>query len=168
MQDGGAARPRSWFDRLIDALAVVAGALVVVLTALVVVDVAARSLRIFTLPWSLEATEYMLYAVTFLGAPWVLRERGHIAIELVVERLPARGRVVAGVLAEIAGAAICATLLVYACRVVWQSYESGIQVQKSFTFPEWLAYAGIPPVMLILLGIYLRWLAARRAGSEAA
>jgi len=160
---GGAARPRSWFDVLIDALAIVAGALVVLLTALVVVDVAARSLRVFTLPWSLEATEYMLYAVTFLGAPWVLRERGHIAIELVVERLPARGRAVAGVLAELAGAAICAVLFTYACRVVWQSYASGIMVQKSFSFPEWVAYAGIPPVMLILLGIYLRWLAARRA-----
>ena len=160
---GGAAGPRSWFDVLIDALAVIAGALIVLLTALVVVDVAARSLRMFTLPWSLEATEYMLYAVTFLGAPWVLRERGHIAIELVVERLPARGRAVAGVLAELAGAAICALLFIYACRVVWQSYASGIMVQKSFSFPEWVAYAGIPPVMLILLGIYLRWLAARRA-----
>lgn len=163
MQGGGAARPRSWFDRLIDALALAAGALIVLLTVLVVVDVGARSLRLFTLPWSLEATEYMLYAVTFLGAPWVLRENGHIAIELVVERLPARGRAVAGVLAELAGAAICATLFLYACRVVWQSYASGIQVQKSFSFPEWVAYAGIPPVMLILLVLYLRRLAARRA-----
>lgn len=167
MRDGGAARPRSWFDVLIDALAIVAGALVVLLTALVVVDVAARSLRVFTLPWSLEATEYMLYAVTFLGAPWVLRERGHIAIELVVERLPARARAATQVLAELAGAAICATLLVFACRVVWQSYSSGIQVQKSFAFPEWIAYAGIPPVMLILLGIYLRWLGARWTGRGA-
>ena len=160
---GGAARSRSWFDVLIDALAIVAGALIVLLTALVVVDVAARSLRVFTLPWSLEATEYMLYAVTFLGAPWVLRERGHIAIELVVERLPARGRAFVERLAECAGAAVCAVLFFYACRVVWQSYASGIMVQKSFSFPEWVAYAGIPPVMLILLGIYLRWLAARRA-----
>ncbi|MGQ0510714.1 MAG: TRAP transporter small permease [Betaproteobacteria bacterium] len=167
MRDGGAARPRSWFDVLIDALAIIAGALIVLLMALVVVDVVARSLRVFTLPWSLEATEYMLYAVTFLGAPWVLRERGHIAIELVVERLPARGRAVAGIIAELAGAAICALLLYYACRVVWQSYQSGIQVQKSFSFPEWVVYTGIAPVMLILLGIYLRWLAARRTGRPA-
>ncbi|MEX2198370.1 MAG: TRAP transporter small permease [Burkholderiales bacterium] len=168
MRDGGAARPRSWFDLLIDALAVVAGALVVLLTVLVVIDVGGRSLRLFTLPWSLEATEYMLYAVTFLGAPWVLRERGHIAIELVVERLPPRGRAAAAVLAELAGAGICALLFFYACRVVWQSYASGIMVQKSFAFPEWLAYAGIPPVMLILFAIYLRWLAARWAGHRAA
>ena len=162
MRGGGAARPRSWFDLLIDALAVAAGALVVLLAALVVFDVAARSLRLLTLPWSLEATEYMLYAVTFLGAPWVLRENGHIAIELVVERLPARARAAAARIADILGAAICAVLFYYACRVVWQSHASGIMVQKSFSFPEWVAYAGMPPVMLILLGIYLRRLAARR------
>lgn len=162
MQGGGAARPRSWFDFLIDALAVAAGALVVLLAALVVFDVAARSLRLLTLPWSLEATEYMLYAVTFLGAPWVLRENGHIAIELIVERLPARARAAVARLADVLGAAICAVLLYYACRVVWLSFHSGILVQKSFSFPEWVGYAGIPPVMLILLAIYLRRLAARR------
>lgn len=163
MQGGGAAQPRSWFDLLIDALAVAAGALVVLLTVLVVFDVGARSLRVLTLPWSLEATEYMLYAVTFLGAPWVLRERGHIAIELVVERLPARARAAVARLTDVLGAVICLVLLYYACRVLWLSYESGIMVQKSFAFPEWVAYAGIPPVMLILLGIYLRWILARRA-----
>lgn len=168
MPEHGAAGPRSWFDLLIDALAVVAGALIVALTALVVFDIGARSLRLLALPWSLEATEYMLYAVTFLGAPWVLRERGHIAIELVVERLPQRARGAVAVVAELAGAAVCAVLFVSACRVVWRSYESGIQVQKSFSFPEWLAYAGIPPVMLILAGIHLRWLAARRAGAHGA
>lgn len=162
MRGGGAARPRSWFDGLIDALAAAAGALVVLLTALVVFDVAARSLRILTLPWSLEATEYMLYAVTFLGAPWVLRENGHIAIELVVERLPAPLRAATARVADVLGAAICAVLLYYACRVVWLSYRSGIMVQKSFSFPEWLAYAGIPPVMLILLALYLRRILARR------
>ena len=150
-------------DRLVDALALAAGTLLCALVVLICMDVVARKFTLFATPWTLDISEYMLYAITFLGAPWVLRERGHIAIELVVERLPARGRAVAGVLAELAGAAICAVLFTYACRVVWQSYASGIMVQKSFSFPEWVAYAGIPPVMLILLGIYLRWLAARRA-----
>jgi hypothetical protein len=53
-------------------------------------------------------------------------------------------------------------LFYYACRVVWLSHQSGIMVQKSFSFPEWVAYAGIPPVMLILLALYLRRILARR------
>ena len=153
------ASKRSWFDALIDALAIAAAALLCALVALILVDVAARYLRLFSIPWSFEATEYMLYAITFLGAPWVLREEGHIAIELVVERLAPRPRRAVRFVADLLGASVCVVLLVFACRVAWRSYASGTLVHKSFIFPEWWVYAGMPPVLLILLGVYLRWLA---------
>jgi TRAP-type C4-dicarboxylate transport system permease small subunit len=135
----------------------------VLITLLIVVDVGARTLRLFSIPWGLEATEYMLYGLTFFGAPWLLREHGHIAVEILVERLPEAPRRVVQRLADGIGAAICALLLVYACRVLWSSYQSGVMVRKSFVFPEWYAYAVVPPVMLLLLGIYLRRLFARDA-----
>jgi TRAP-type C4-dicarboxylate transport system permease small subunit len=152
------ASKRSWFDALIDALALAAAALLCSLVVLILVDVAARYLRLFSIPWSFEATEYMLYAITFLGAPWVLREEGHIAIELVVERLAPGARRVVRRIADVLGATVCVVLFFYACRVAWRSYESATLVHKSFVFPEWWVYAGMPPVMLILLGVYLRWL----------
>lgn len=147
---------RSALDLLIDALALAAAALLCALVAVILVDVAARYLRWFSLAWGLEASEYMLYAITFLGAPWVLREQGHIAIEVVVERLSARGQRIARRAVEALGAVVCATLFVFACRVLWRSYESGTMVHKSFVFPEWLVYVGMPPVFLIVLAIYLR------------
>jgi TRAP-type C4-dicarboxylate transport system permease small subunit len=152
------ASKRSWFDGLIDALALAAAALLCGLVVLILVDVGARYLRLFSIPWSFEATEYMLYAITFLGAPWVLREEGHIAIELVVERLAAGPRRVVRRIADVLGATVCVVLFFFACRVAWRSYESATLVHKSFIFPEWWVYAGMPPVMLMLLGVYLRWL----------
>lgn len=152
------APPRSWFDLLIDGLALVAAALVVLLTVLILCDVAARYLRVFTLTWALEASEYMLYAITFLGAPWVLREEGHIAIELVVERLAPRARGRVRRFTHLLGAAVCAVLLAYACQVTWRSFASGVMVRKSFEFPEWYAFVPMPAVLAVLLGIYLRWL----------
>jgi len=153
------APPRSWFDLLIDGLALAAAALVVLLTLLILCDIAARYLRLFTLTWALEASEYMLYAITFLGAPWVLREEGHIAIELVVERLPPRLRAALRRLTDLFGAAVCALLFGYAWAVAWRSFDSGVMVRKSFEFPEWYAFVPMPPVLLILFGVYLRWLA---------
>lgn len=153
------ASSRSALDRLIDALAIVAGAQLCALVVLILVDVTARYLRWFSLAWGLEASEYMLYAITFLGAPWVLREQGHIAIDLVVERLSEGGRCKARLAVNALGAAVCTVLLYFACRVVWQSYAAGTMVHKSFVFPEWLVFAGMPPIFLILLAVYLRWLA---------
>ena len=155
---------RPALDLLIDALALAAAALLCALVVLILVDVVARYLRWFSLAWGLEASEYMLYAITFLGAPWVLRERGHIAIELVVEQLPERARGGARLVADALGAAVCAALLVFACRVLWRSYQAGTMVHKSFVFPEWLVYVGMPPVFLLLLVLYLRSLA--RPGSR--
>jgi len=162
------ASPRSWLDLLIDALALVAAALLVLLTALILVDVGTRSLRVFTLPWSLEASEYMLYAITFLGAPWVLREEGHIAIELVVERLAPRRRQLVRRLTDVLGAAVCALLFYYACKVLWRSYEAQTMVHKSFVFPEWYVFVIVPPVMLLLCGIYLRRIDRAAAARAAA
>lgn len=152
------ASKRSRFDALIDALALAAAALLCALVVLILVDVAARYLRLFALPWSFEATEYLLYAITFLGAPWVLREEGHIAIELVVERLAAGPRRLVRRIADLLGATVCVVLFYYTCRVAWRSYENATLVHKSFIFPEWWVYAGMPPVLLVLLGIFLRWL----------
>jgi TRAP-type C4-dicarboxylate transport system permease small subunit len=152
---------RPALDLLIDALAIVAAALLCALVVLILIDVAARYLRWFSLAWGLEASEYMLYAITFLGAPWVLRERGHIAIELVVERLSPRPRALVQRGADVLGAVVCVALLFVSCRVLWRSYASGTMVHKSFVFPEWLVYAGMPVVFLILLLLYLRALAPR-------
>ena len=162
------ASKRSWFDGLIDALALAAAVLLCALVVLILADVAARYLRLFSITWSFEATEYMLYAITFLGAPWVLREEGHIAIELVVDRLPPRPRRAVRRIADFLGATVCVVLFYFACRVAWRSYESATLVHKSFVFPEWWVYAGMPPVLLILLGVFLRWLARppRHAGSR--
>lgn len=156
---------RSWFDGVIDALAVASAALLLLLTGLILVDVATRSLRVLTIPWSLEATEYMLYALTFLGAPWVLREQGHIAIELLVERLSPRGRRRVRRATDLLGAIVCTALFYYSCRVLWRSYAAGTMVQKSFVFPEWYVFVIVPPVTFLLTGIYVRWLVRPARGA---
>jgi TRAP-type C4-dicarboxylate transport system permease small subunit len=143
-------RPRSALDWLIDALALVAGAMLCILTVLVCLDVASRTLRLFAMPWTLDVTEYLLYAITFLAAPWVLREQGHIAIEIVVERLPRRTRSVLQRVTDAFGAAVCSVLFVFACRVLWRSYSQNNVVHETFVFPEWYLFTLAPPVFLIL------------------
>jgi TRAP-type C4-dicarboxylate transport system permease small subunit len=124
--------------------------------AVVCLDVAARNLKLFATPWALDVSEYLLYAITFLGAPWVLREEGHIAIELVVERLPARARAVTRMAADALGALVCAVLVYYAGRVFWRSYSANNLVYETFVFPEWYLYCLAPPVFLLLLLLFLR------------
>ncbi|MFQ5856984.1 MAG: TRAP transporter small permease [Anaerolineae bacterium] len=156
-----AARPPGWFDRLIDVLALIAGMMLCVLTVLICMDVAARYFRLFAMPWTLDVAEYLLYLITFFGSPWVLREGGHIAIDLFVQQLrpPARRR--AAFLSHVVGAVVCAVLLYYSCRVWWASFEDKTLIHETFVFPEWVLFSAAPPTFLILLVIFVRWIARR-------
>jgi len=152
----GGGPPRSALDGLVNLLALAAGAMLCVLTVLICVDVAARTLRLFPTPWTLDIAEYLLYGITFLGAPWVLREEGHIAIEIAVERLPPGPRLVLRRFTDGLGALVCAVLCYYAVRMFWRSYSANNLVHETFVFPEWYLYVLAPPIFLILLLLFLR------------
>lgn len=159
---------RGWFDRLIDALAFIAGLTLCALTVLICVDVFARYFRLFAMPWSLDIAEFALLLVTFFGAPWVLRDNGHIAIDILVDRLsgPARHRVT--LLSHGVGAAVCGVLLVFSTRAWWSSFSQGTTVHETFVYPEWVLFIIPPPVFLMMIVIFIRWLirpATRDAGS---
>lgn len=153
----------SWFDRLIIALAYIAGCLMVALTALICVDVAARNFRLFAMPWTLDVAEYLLYIITFLGAPWVLRDGGHISVDLLVQNLPTRAKQRTVRAANSIGAVVCLVLFYYACRTWWRSFSENIMVHETFVFPEWILFSVAPPVFLILVVVFLQSI---RRGTE--
>ena len=138
------------------------------LTLLVCMDVASRSLRLFAMPWTLDVSEYLLYGITFLGAPWVLREQGHVAIEIVVERLRPRLRDALQRAVDWFGAAVCGVLFVFACRVAWRSYSQNNLVYETFVFPEWYLFVPAPPVFLLLVLVFARRAAAAAGDSGTA
>jgi len=158
MATSGTDRPNGWFETLINALGFIAGATMCLLTLLICVDVASRYLRLFAMPWSLEVAEYALYAITFLGAPWVLFNQGHIAIDIAVENLRPRAKARVAAVANSIGALVCAILTFASTVAWWRSFTSGTVIQQTFTFPEWWMFVGPPPIFLIMTLIFIRWL----------
>lgn len=143
-------------DRIVTLLAVLAGVLLCLLVVLIGVDVFARSTRQFSLPFTLDVAEYTLYLMTFLAAPWVLRQQGHIAIEIFVERLPDPLQRFAARFVNAVAALTCSVLLVFSARQLWRSFESGNLVYESFVYPEWYQYAVPPPIFGLLGWQFLR------------
>ena len=151
-------RRRSWFDKLINGLAVIAGAMMCALTVLICLDVAVRHFRLFAMPWSLEVAEYSLLVITFLGTPWVLATGGQVSIDIVIDRLAPKARRSMRAVSYAVGAVVCTVLFGYSIGAWWQSFSQGTLVVETFTFPEWYFFALPPPIFLLLAGIFLRWL----------
>lgn len=168
---------RGWFDRLIDALATIAGVLLCALTLLICVDAVGRipsklpatAHLSYTIAWTLDVAEYTLYIITFFGAPWVLRDGGHIAIDLVVHQLKPASRQRVITVTHVICAAVCAVLFYFACRVWWTSFSENVLVIETFRFPEWWLLSPAPPTFLILFAIFVRWILhpQQEAGTKA-
>ena len=58
-------------------------------------DVLLRNVRLVPgmlgVAWANEVTEYVLYLITMLTAPWLLRQGQHIRVDIAAARDPARG-----------------------------------------------------------------------------
>jgi len=158
--------PRTRFDRLIDAVGVLAGFLLCALVVLVCADVAARYTKLFPIPWAFEVAQYMLYATTFLGAPWVLRERGHISVDIAVDLLPARARAGLERITNVLGTAVCVVLLYLFVRLAIRSWSQGTMVYETLIFPEWILFTVAPVAFLLLVALFVRALARRPDASR--
>jgi TRAP-type C4-dicarboxylate transport system permease small subunit len=173
---------RAPYDFAVDALAALAGALLMAIALLVTVDVAGRlPERLadtwlfttampalfgeaeahsygFSLPWTTEVTEYALYLMTFFGAPWVLREGGHITIDIVTQLLGpvTRARVIR--VTAVLGALITGVLFYYSVAVLRQAIAESTDIVRTLIVPEWWILAPLPICVLLLFLIFLRWM----------
>ena len=147
-------------------LAGLAGTLLAALALLICVDISSRQADGFSMPWSLDVAEYLLYLITFLATPWVLLSGGHIAVDLVVARLapPARRR--ADRSANAVGAVASLVLFWFACRVWWRTFSDGTLVYQTFVFPEWWLLSVAPPVFLLLAAIFVHRVVHPPPGGE--
>jgi TRAP-type transport system small permease protein len=145
-------------DALISVLAICGCLCLFAIGGLILADVFGRSFRLFSIPWKIDVTQYLLYLTTFLAAPWVLRENGHVSVDILVATLPKRsGRIVIR-FAHILGAACSAALAYYSVFVLWQSYVSGTRIYRALIFPEWYLYTPGPIIFLLTFIIFTRWL----------
>jgi len=80
------------YDALVDGLVRAAGLIMAAVCLLIAWDVIARNLGLHPPRSTVALTEYALLYTTMAVAPALVRERGHIVIELLHERFPPRLR----------------------------------------------------------------------------
>ena len=76
------------YDKFIDALAVVSGLMLIWLMVAVVMSVLLRNIGAQAPTWLFTSTEYSMFYLTLLGAPWLVREKGHVFVEVAIVHLP--------------------------------------------------------------------------------
>ncbi|MEM7523008.1 MAG: TRAP transporter small permease [Pseudomonadota bacterium] len=132
------------YDALLYAMAFIAGAGLVWLMVSVITSVVMRNAGMQPFAWLFTSAEYGLLYITMLGAPWLVREKGHVHIELVTAALgPGARRVVSRAVA-FGCVVVCAVLAWKGADLFLTNVERNDYDVRAYFFPRWILTIAFP------------------------
>jgi TRAP-type C4-dicarboxylate transport system permease small subunit len=140
------------------ALAVLSGVLLGLTAIAIVLDVIARSVGLQPPPWTIAGSEFIMLYVTVLGAPYMVRIKGHVFVEALIMTLPARARRVIEKIIYALCLALSLFLAWYALNATINAFATGDFDMRGFDMPWGWVY-GPMTLGLFLTGLeFLRYL----------
>jgi TRAP-type C4-dicarboxylate transport system permease small subunit len=143
-------RASAVFGRLLDALATVAALMLLAMVVIVSADIILRNIGARGFVWANEISEYALYIMTLLTAPWLLRRGQHVRLDIALAFVPASGAWLMEALGDALGFAVCVTLICYGLDMTLESARLGAITIKNLVFPEWWLLAPLPAAFVLL------------------
>jgi len=139
-----------FFERVLSAFNLIFGLALGALIALMCADILIRNLRIGSMPWLLELTEYIMYSGAFLAAPWVLRQGNHVRVDALLAAVPKPVAVIMEIIVDIVGLCVSLVLLGYGAYASWDAFSSNMMQYKTWTVSEGLLLLPIPVAAALL------------------
>lgn len=132
------------YELLLYGMALAAGVLMVAMMVSIVTDVALRNLGTQSSAHLFTFNEYALLLVPLLGSPWLVREKGHVFIELVLHHMPPAAQRVQMRLITITCIVVCLVLAWYGGEVTVKDYVQSEKDVRSLDMPRWMLMAFMP------------------------
>lgn len=121
--------------------------------------------------WVVEISEYALLWITFLGASWVLRQGGHVRVDILLQYLSPAALRLCGLFSAGTGVLVTLVLLVFGVEATVTAIQRGAFKPTGIDVPTWMVIVVIPVGALLLLFRFARlfaeyWTRQRDFGAE--
>jgi C4-dicarboxylate transporter, DctQ subunit len=147
------------YDAVLYGMAWLAGLLMVAMMLTICIDVVVRNLGYQSSAHFFTFTEYALLLVPCLGAPWLVREKGHVFVEILLMYLSRDARKAATFLIGVACVVVCLVMAWYGFEVTVNNFRLDDKDVRSFDAPRWALVVCIPVSFLMMAIEFLRFLA---------
>jgi len=142
------------YDSLLEKLFLAACGVLFLMMLMICTDVLLRNVPLIPslhgLAWADEVSEDMMYLITMLAAPWLLRQGRHIRVDILLHALPPRAGWCCEWLTDAIALVCCAIMVVCGTEAAYVSYSSGMVTIKTLVTPEWWSLAPLPVSFLLL------------------
>lgn len=149
------------YDVVLYGMAFLAAATLVWLMISVVLSVAMRNLGVQPFAWLFTSSEYGLLYMTMLGAPWLVREKGHVHIELVTAALPASLRRIVSRVVAAGCVAVSLILAWYGLELFLTNIERNDYDVRAYFYPRWLLTISFPVAFCLMAIEFARFVFGR-------
>lgn len=139
-----------WLAKAEGALAFVAGTCLLLIVASVCVEIVMRYFFNRPLIWVVELSEYGLLYITFLATSWLLRQEGHVKVDVILDLMSPVWRTRWGTLSSLLGLVVSIVLTVFGAMVTWDHYQRGLYKPTVLEFPTWIPLLAVPLGSLLL------------------
>jgi C4-dicarboxylate transporter DctQ subunit len=138
------------FDRVADLMAILAGAIMAFITASICYSVVMRYFFKSPSIWVVQTCEYALLWMVFLGTTWLLREKGHVSVDIIYSHLRDRSRSFLNLITFSLAGLACAVIVFFGTQYTWQTVMYGITDVRAVTVPKYAVFIIIPFGSLLL------------------
>ena len=138
------------FGRVFDALAVAAALILLAMVVVVTADIVLRNTTRGGFAWANEVSEYALYLMTLLTAPWLLRRGQHVRLDIILTLVPSRVAWLMEAAGDALGFCVSVVLVRYGFAMTADSARLGAITIKNLVFPEWWLLAPLPAAFALL------------------
>jgi len=142
-------------------MAYAAAFLMAAMMVVIFLDVVLRNLGYQSSAHFFTFTEYALLAVPCLGAPWLVREKGHIYVEILLMALSPRRRVLLTRAIGVVCVVVCAIIAWYGFAVTITDFLQNNKDVRSLDMPRWIVVSFIPLSFSMMALEFARFLARR-------
>ena len=149
------------YAALLYGMAWLAGFLIAAMMVVITIDVVVRNLGFQSSSHFFSFTEYALLLVPCLGAPWLVREKGHIYVEILLMYLSVRQRAALRTLIGIVCIAVCVVLAWYGFEVTIRDYLTNEKDVRSLDMPRWMIMGFVPLSFTMMAVEFLRFVVRR-------
>lgn len=145
-----------YFYRLIGVMAFIAGTFIFIMMGIECFEIVSRYFFKKPTVWSVEFCEYMLFLLAFLGTTWVLKNKAHISVPIIIERLGQRPRAYCNLFSSLMGILISLVIIWFSAKTTIETFVTGVKIVKTYALPKWFFLSFIFLGYLLLLIEFLR------------
>ena len=146
------------YSGLINGLATLSGLVIAGVCLLIVYDVIARNLGLQPPASTVALTEYALLYFTMAAAPWLVRTRGHIVVEVFHSRLQGSVKYFADKLILIICILVSVSISILALLLAIEAWQLAEIEIRSLNMPRWLLFAPLSAGFALMSTEFLRLL----------